>query len=125
MITLLLVDDQQAVRQALKMRIGLETDIMIVGEASNGQEALLQVQRLQPDVVLMDVRLPVTDGITVTTSVLTVAPRSKIVMLTMYGDASIRARALQAGAVNFIEKHQPAEHLLTAIREAAQQDVRA
>lgn len=121
MITLLLVDDQQAVRQALKMRIALEADISIIGEASNGREAIAQVQRLQPDVVLMDVKLPDTDGITVTASAQKAAPRSKIVMLSMYGDASVRRRARQAGAVSFVEKHQPAEHLLTAIREAVLQ----
>ncbi|GHO99166.1 hypothetical protein KSF_092140 [Reticulibacter mediterranei] len=118
MITLLLVEDEQTVRQALKMRIALEADMQVIGEASTGREALLQAQQLQPDVVLMDVQLPDTDGFALTTSIHSIVPCSKIVMLSIYGDTSTRARAQQVGAASFIEKQQPTEQLLSAIRAA-------
>lgn len=119
MITLLLVEDEQTVRQALKMRIALEADMQVIGEASTGREALMQAQQLQPDVVLMDVQLPDTDGFVLTTSTHSIAPHSKIVMLSIYGDTNTRTRAHEVGAVNFIEKQQPTEQLLSAIRAAA------
>jgi pilus assembly protein CpaE len=119
MITLLLVEDEQTVRQALKMRIALEADMQVIGEASTGREALLQAQQLQPDVVLMDVQLPDTDGFALTAFTHSIAPHSKIVMLSIYGDTNTRTRAQQVGAVSFIEKQQPTEQLLSAIRAAA------
>lgn len=116
MIRLVLVDDQAVVRQGLRMRLLLESDITVVGEASNGKEALALVQQLRPDVVLMDVEMPEMDGITTTSTLHTLVPQSAIVMLSIYVDNVTRTRARQAGAVAFVEKHSPTEELLNTIR---------
>ena len=116
MIRLVLVDDQAVVRQGLRMRLLLEADITVVGEASNGKEALTLVQQLRPDVVLMDIEMPEMDGITTTSALHTLVPQSAIVILSIYVDSATRARAKQAGAVAFVEKHSPTEELLTTIR---------
>ncbi len=120
MIRLVLVDDQGTVRQGLKMRLLLESDITVVGEASNGKEALALVQQLRPDVVLMDIEMPVMDGITATAALCTVIPQSAVVMLSIHSDSITRARAQKVGAVAFVEKHGSTEELLTAIRKANQ-----
>lgn len=120
MIRLLLVDDLIAVRRGLKMRLELEVDMLIVGEAATGREVHDLVQTLQPDVVLMDVELPDMSGIEVTGMVRTSFPRSNVVMLSLHGDAETRARAMNAGAVLFVEKHEPMDNLLAAIRKAAE-----
>jgi CheY-like chemotaxis protein len=119
MIKLLLVDDQTMVRRGLRMRLVLEPDIIIVGEASNGKEAVELVQSLGPDVVLMDVEMPGMDGITATAAVHATNPQSAVVMLSIHDDSATRARAQHAGAVAFVEKRGTTEVLLAAIRQAA------
>jgi DNA-binding NarL/FixJ family response regulator len=118
MIRLILVDDQATVRQGLKMRLLLEPDIIVVGEASSGKEALELVQQLCPDVVLMDIEMPDMDGITATTSLQNIVPQSVTVMLSIHSDNVTRALAKTAGAKAFVEKHGSAEELLSAIRQA-------
>jgi DNA-binding NarL/FixJ family response regulator len=121
MIRLLLVDDQPVVRRGLGMRLVLEPDMVIVGEASNGREALTMAQRLSPDVVLMDVEMPIMDGITTTATLHTTVPQSAVVMLSIHDDVLTRTRARAAGAAAFVEKCGTTEALLAAIRQAAQQ----
>jgi DNA-binding NarL/FixJ family response regulator len=121
MIRLLLVDDQPVVRQGLRMRLTLEPDITVVGEASTGGEAIALVQQLCPDVVLMDIEMPDMDGIVVTSIVRAATPQSAVVMLSMHDDAATQARARMAGAAAFVEKRGTSEALLAAIRQAAQQ----
>lgn len=116
MIRLVLVDDQAAVRQGLRMRLLLEPDISVVGEASNGKEALALVQQLCPDVVLMDIEMPGMDGITAAAVLRTIVPQSVVVMLSIHDDAMTRTRAQKAGARAFAEKHGSMEALLDAIR---------
>src|SRR6266566_2426317 len=118
MIRLVLVDDQATVRHGLRMRLLLEPDIMVVGEASNGNEALALVQELSPDVVLMDIEMPGMDGITTTASLHAAVPQSAVVMLSIHDDSATRVQAQMAGAVAFVEKRGPTEALLTAIRRA-------
>ena len=120
MISIVLVDDQQAVRQGLRMRLMLEPDITVIGEASTGEQALALVQRLSPDVVLMDVEMPGMDGITATTEVRVSAPQSVVVMLSIHDDAHTRARAQAAGAAAFVEKAGTIEVLIATIRRAAE-----
>lgn len=120
MITILLVDDQQTVRQGLRMRLALEPDVMVVGEADDGAAALDLAHSLQPDVVIMDVALPGMDGLTATAQLRTLAPRSAVVVLSLYDDAETRERAFTCGAVAFVGKHETAETLPSAIRQAAQ-----
>jgi DNA-binding NarL/FixJ family response regulator len=119
MIKVLLVDDHAMVRRGLRMRLGLEPDVEIVGEAGNGGEALSMVQRLAPDVVVMDVTMPDLDGITTTRRVRELAPRTAVVMLSLHGDSVTQARARQAGAAVFVEKRSGGEDLLVEIRRAA------
>ena len=119
MITLLLADDQLAVRQGLRMRLMLEPDITVVGEASTGREALTQVQHLSPDVVLMDIEMPGMDGITAAAALRDIHPQSAVVILSIHDDALTRARAQAAGAAAFVEKHGAVEALLATIREIA------
>ena len=120
MIRLLLVDDQPAVRRGLRIRLHLEPDIQIVGEASTGGEALSMVQALSPDVVLMDVEMPEMDGIEATAALRMADPRSAVVILSIHDDMQTRARAQAAGAVAFVEKRGATDRLLAAIRQAAQ-----
>jgi DNA-binding NarL/FixJ family response regulator len=121
MIRLLLVDDQPAVRRGLRIRFRLEPDIQIVGEASNGKEALSLAQALVPDVVLMDVEMPEMDGIAATAALRKLVSQSAVVILSIHDDAQIRGRALAAGAVAFVEKRGATDSLLAAIRQAARQ----
>jgi len=118
MIRLVLVDDQATVRQGLKMRLLLEPDISVVGEASSGKDALVLVQQLRPDIVLMDIEMPDMDGIAATTALHRIVPQSATVMLSIHGDNVTRAQARTAGAKSFVEKLGSTEELLSAIRQA-------
>jgi DNA-binding NarL/FixJ family response regulator len=119
MVTVLLVDDQSIVRQGLRMELARESDMTVVGEADSGEKALALAAHLQPDVVLMDVKLPLMDGITTTAKLRAVAPTCAVVILSLCDDAKMRTRAQAAGAVAFVGKQEPGETLLTAIRRAA------
>jgi YesN/AraC family two-component response regulator len=121
MIRLLLVDDEPEVRRGLGILLHLEPDIQIVGEASNGREALSIVEELSPDVVLMDVEMPVMNGIQTTAVLRRLLPQCAVIILSIYGDAHTRARAQAAGAVEWVEKQGDTKKLLSAIRNAADQ----
>jgi DNA-binding NarL/FixJ family response regulator len=121
MIRVLLVDDQAVVRRALRARFHLEPDLQVVGEASTGREALTLAQTLSPDVVLMDIEMPVMDGIEVTAVLRRAVPQSAVVILSIYNDALTRERAQAAGAVAFVEKRGVTDSLLSAIRLAGGQ----
>jgi DNA-binding NarL/FixJ family response regulator len=121
MIRLLLVDDQPVVRRGLRVRFQLEPDMQVVGEASTGREALILAQALSPDVVLMDIEMPVMDGIEATTALRTVVPQSAVVILSIHNDRQTRMRAQAAGAVAFVEKRGTTDTLLAVIRQAAAQ----
>lgn len=120
MIRVLLVDDQPAVRRGLLMRLHLEPDIQVIGEASTGREALSLAQALSPDVVLMDVEMPDMDGIEATAALRQAVSASTVVILSIHDDAQTRRRAQAAGAVAFVEKRGATDSLLAAIRQAAQ-----
>jgi DNA-binding NarL/FixJ family response regulator len=98
------------------MRLLLEPDIAVVGEASNGKEALALVQLLCPDVVVMDIEMPVMDGISATALLRTIAPQSVVVMLSIHDESMTRTQALRAGAGAFVPKRGSMEALLTTIR---------
>jgi DNA-binding NarL/FixJ family response regulator len=118
-IRLLLVDDQPQVRRGLIMRLALESDVEIVGEAGDAERALELAGLLQPDVVIMDVELPGMDGIDATRMLLTTLPQTAIVMLSLHDDTDTIARAKAAGAAAFVAKHRMEGPLLAAIRAAA------
>lgn len=119
MIRLLLVDDQPAVRRGLEMRLHMEPDMQVVGEASTGKEALSLVQELAPDVVLMDVEMAEMDGIEAAAALREAVSQSAVVILSIHDDINTRKRAQAAGAVAFVEKRGATDALLAAIRLAA------
>ena len=120
MIRILLADDQPAVRNGLRMRLELEPDVTIVGEARDGLEAVALAQTLVPDVVVMDVEMPGLDGIGAARQLRAMAPSTAIVMLSIYYDLTTQARARDAGAIAFVEKRAAIDVLLAEIRRAAQ-----
>jgi DNA-binding NarL/FixJ family response regulator len=116
-ISVLIVDDQALVRHGFRMILEIEDDLQVVGEAANGDEAVERARDLRPDVVLMDVRMPGTDGI-VATKRITEDPSctSRVVMLTTFDMDEYVYEALQAGASGFLLKDVQAELLVTGIR---------
>jgi DNA-binding NarL/FixJ family response regulator len=119
-IKILLVDDQPAVRDGLRMRLELEPDLAIVGEAGDGLEAVALAQALVPDVVVMDVEMPGLDGIGAARQLRAMTPSMAIVMLSIHCDVTTRARAREAGAIAFVEKRAEIDVLLAEIRRAVQ-----
>jgi len=118
-IRLLVVDNQPAVRRGLKMRLALEPDLDVVGEACDADEAVPLARALRPDVILMDFEMPGMSGIAATEGLRTVAPHSAVVIFTLRDDAATREQARAAGAAAFVAKHRTEEVLLAAIRGAA------
>jgi DNA-binding NarL/FixJ family response regulator len=120
MIRILLVDDQATVRQGWRMRLALEPDIEVVGEAANGAEALQMAEALEPDVILLDLEMPVMDGLLAAGQLVSTLPDCTVIMVSMYDSKENRRRALLAGASAFFGKQQPMETLLSKIRDAAE-----
>ena len=121
MIRILLVEDQEIVRRGLKTLLETKPDLQVVGEAENGQRAIELVQNLQtkflpPDVILMDIRMPVMDGVTATQLICQQFPGSKILVLTTFNDTQYIAEALRFGAKGYLLKDTPAAELAEAIR---------
>jgi len=119
MIRVLVVDDQELVRSGLRMLCESAPDLTIVGEARHGQEAVRMVDDHLPDVVLMDLRMPVMDGITATRHILASRPATKVVALTTFDDDDHLYPALSAGVVGLLTKDSSPAELLAAIRRAA------
>jgi DNA-binding NarL/FixJ family response regulator len=118
-IRLFLVDDERQVRRGLRMRLGMEPDIVVVGEAEDGATALELIVAAAPDVVLMDVNLGELDGISTASRLRDLSPRSAVVMLSIQDDSRTRERAMLAGARAFVGKHDIDSNLTGAIRAAA------
>jgi two-component system response regulator NreC len=118
--TVLLVDDHAVVRQGFRMIISAEPDFEVIGEASNGREAVQEAELLQPDIVLMDVSMPELNGIEATRRIVTVAPRTRILALSMHRDSVYVREILRAGASGYLLKEAGDQDLLTAIRAVAQ-----
>ncbi|MGW8886262.1 response regulator transcription factor [Streptomyces sp. NPDC055749] len=119
MIRILVVDDQQLVRMGLRMLFEQAQDIEIQGEADNGAEAVRLAERLTPDVVLMDLRMPGVDGITATRRILAARPATRVIALTTFDDDDHLYPVLAAGACGFLVKDTPPTELLDAVRRAA------
>ena len=116
MIKVLLVDDQNLIRQGLKALLELEPDLEIVGEAENGEMAINLIEQLQPNVVLMDIRMPIMDGVAATREILKRFRDIKILVLTTFDDDEYVKAALQNGAMGYLLKDTPSEELAVAIR---------
>jgi len=119
MIRVLLVDDQTLIRQGLRLLLEIEPDIQVVGQASNGREALQQAEILQPDVVLMDVRMPEMDGVAATRELCVRFPDIKVVILTTFEDDETVFEGLKAGARGYLLKDISSEEMADAVRKVA------
>jgi DNA-binding NarL/FixJ family response regulator len=115
----LVVDDHTVVQHGLDLLFGDLEDLEIVGQVTNGEDALEAVERLQPEVVLMDVRLPGIDGVSAVKRISQNAPGVKFVMFSAYGDKRLLSDAIAAGARGYVMKGSPPEDLLRAIRTVA------
>ena len=118
-VRVLVVDDQALMRDGIASLLSLEHGISVVGTASNGEEAVNQVMELQPDVVLMDVRMPVMDGVAATAQIRRDFSDTPILMLTTFDDDALVLAALQAGANGYLLKDLPPADLARAIRSAS------
>jgi DNA-binding NarL/FixJ family response regulator len=116
MIRVLVVDDQKLVRAGFRMILEAETDLVVVGEAGDGADAIDQARRCQADVVLMDIRMPGVDGIAATTAITAMATAPRVLVLTTFDLDEYVHEALKAGASGFLLKDTPPEQLVEAIR---------
>lgn len=120
MIRVLIADDQELVRAGFRLILEMQEDIEVVGEAGDGGEAVEAAHALDPDVVLMDVRMPDTDGIEATRRLLARGGRSRVLMLTTFDADEYVYDAMKAGASGFLLKNAPPAQLVAAVRATAQ-----
>lgn len=119
MIRIALVDDQQLIRQGIQILLELEPDMKVVGQASNGREAVALVEQLRPDVVLMDIRMPELDGVAATRILHERFPTVGVIILTTFDDDEYVFEGLKAGARGYLLKDVSSEELAAAIRSVA------
>ena len=119
LIRVLLVDDHALMREGVKMLLDKQPDIMVVGEASEGVEALRKAAELDPDIVVMDLSMPAMDGSRATEKLRELAPKISVIALTRHLDQGYLHHAIRAGARGYVVKKAAADELLTAIRTVA------
>jgi DNA-binding NarL/FixJ family response regulator len=117
--SVLIVDDQALVRVGLRKILEGEPDTAVVGEAGDGEDAIAEARRLRPDVVLMDIRMPVLDGIEATHRIVAKLPGTRVLILTTFGLDGYVYDALRAGASGFMLKDAPPEEIVAAVRIVA------
>ena len=120
--SILLVDDQELLRVGFRMVLDSQADLEVVGEASDGVAAVARVAELEPDIVLMDVRMPTMDGVEATRRIVATGSPSRVIILTTFDLDEYAYAALQAGASGFLLKDAPPADLLSAIRAVASGD---
>jgi len=116
-ITVLLADDHTIVRQGLRALLEAEQDIRVVGEAETGRQAIQMISRLRPDVAIMDIAMPLLNGLEATRQIRRQSPSTKVLILSMHSDDEYAHQAIQAGAAGYLIKQTAANDLLNAIRE--------
>ncbi len=116
MIRIALADDHRLLRQGLRALLEAEKDFRVVGEAADGLEAVEMVRKHQPDVLLLDLSMPGLSGVEVARRTVQLAPRTKVVILSMYATRAYVAQALRNGAAGYVTKDESAEHLVQAVR---------
>lgn len=121
-IRILVADDHAVVRQGLRLFLDLQPDLTVVGEASDGAEALEQVKALRPDLVLMDLSMPGTDGVQATRALRAELPETKVLVLTSFTDDEHVVAALQAGAAGYLLKDSRPEEVADAVRSVSRGD---
>jgi len=119
MIRVLLVDDQALFREGLRTLLSIRPDLEVVGEAENGREAVDMAAELRPDVILMDLRMPVLNGVAATRQLQAERPECKVIVLTTFDDDEYVFDGLRAGAVGYLLKDVSSDRLVEAIRAAA------
>jgi DNA-binding NarL/FixJ family response regulator len=119
MIRVLLVDDQALFREGLRTLLSIRPDLEVVGEAENGREGVELAARLRPDVILMDLRMPVLNGVAATEQLQKEQPESKVIVLTTFDDDEYVFDGLRAGAIGYLLKDVSSDKLVEAIRAAA------
>ncbi|MBI9045413.1 MAG: response regulator transcription factor [Anaerolineaceae bacterium] len=117
-IRVMIVDDHEMIRRGLIDFLKVFDNLEFVGEASNGEEAVLLFSEIQPDVVLMDMIMPVMDGVEATRKIMQEFPGSHIIALTSFEDEQLVPKALEAGAISYLQKNIPMDDLADAIRKA-------
>ena len=123
MIRVVVADDQELVRDGIAAILDLETDLTVAATAADGAEAVGLINALQPDVAIMDIRMPVIDGIEATSQIIAAGTTTRILILTTFGTDDFVLRALRAGASGFLLKDAPREALLASVRAVACGDV--
>jgi len=118
-IRVLVADDHRIVRQGLRTFLGLDPELEVVGEATNGAEAVRMAHESLPDVVLMDVAMPILDGVAATGTIRNELPDTEVAVLVGTTDDPDVAAAIEAGAIGFVAKDSPAEDLRGAVKDAA------
>ena len=118
-ISVVLADDQQMVRSGLRVILDAAPDISVVGEAGDGREALEHIRRARPAVALLDIRMPVKDGLQAAREVPTASPQTRVLILTTFDADDYVYEALRAGASGFLLKDAPADQLISAVRIVA------
>lgn len=116
MISVLIVDDQTIIRDGLRSLLESKPDLKVVGDAENGQKAIEQVEAEKPDVVLMDIRMPVMDGVAATQVICQRFTGTKVLVLTTFDDDEYVSKAMRFGAMGYLLKNTPSEELAQAIR---------
>lgn len=119
-IKILIADDHPMMREALQAALAEETDLEVIGEASDGSEAITLVEKLNPDVILMDLLMPGTDGLDAIARIIEVKPQAKVLVVTSLEDEDKVVAAIQAGALGYFPKTAPRAFLLEAIRKVAE-----
>jgi DNA-binding NarL/FixJ family response regulator len=118
-IRILIVDDQALFREGLHTLLSVQTDLQVVGEARNGEEALRLAAAYEPDIILMDLHMPILDGVAATRRLQSSQPAIKVIVLTTFDDDEDVFEGLRAGAVGYLLKDVPSEKLVEAIRGVA------
>jgi len=116
-ISVLLVDDHTVVRQGLRALLKAEEDMEVIGEAENGRQAVAMAKKNPPDVVVMDVAMPLLNGLEATRQILHCVPAAKVLVLTSYGDDECVEQLIRSGATGYLIKQTAADDLLKAIRQ--------
>jgi DNA-binding NarL/FixJ family response regulator len=120
-IKILVVDDHAMIRMGLRMRLNIEPDFSVIGEAENGQVALQRAEQLHPDVILMDVVMPEMNGIAATYLMNKYSPGSSVILMSLFDNENMRQQARAAGAQALVPKSSASEPMLSAIRLAVHQ----
>jgi DNA-binding NarL/FixJ family response regulator len=115
-LRVLLCDDMQQIRLVLRTEMSLESDLEVVGEATNGAEAIELARKSQPDVVILDLTMPVMDGLEALPRIREAAPLARVIMLSAHETSDIKAKAVAAGASRYIEKTATTREIVDAIR---------